>query len=131
MTRPTDEPAADPACRYCATTASTCQQYPNGCCPNCSDRTHIDYAAILAGVPRKYLLRELAERDDTPAPTALSMVEALHVAVFGDTWARPESPAQVWAMLLDRVRGLAQGQCGECIRRAEAILPTRRERWSQ
>jgi hypothetical protein len=56
---------ADPACRYCATTASTCQQYPSGCCPDCSDRTHTDYAAILAAVPREYLLRELAERDDT------------------------------------------------------------------
>jgi hypothetical protein len=75
-----------------------------------------------------------ATADLTPPPTAqwtveytrgydagrLSLVEDLHQAVFGDMWARPESPAQVWAMLLERVEGLAQGQCGECIRRAEA-----------
>jgi len=47
------------------------------------------------------------------------MVDELHTALFGDTWARPESPEQVWAMLLDRVERLAQGQCGECMRRDE------------
>ena len=33
----------------------------------------------------------------------MQMVEALHIAVYGYTGARPESPAQVWAELLDRV----------------------------
>jgi hypothetical protein len=33
----------------------------------------------------------------------LEMVEQLHVAVFGSTWARPETPKQVWEMLLARV----------------------------
>jgi hypothetical protein len=35
----------------------------------------------------------------------LEMVEQLHVAVFGSTWARPETPKQVWEMLLAKVRG--------------------------
>jgi hypothetical protein len=34
----------------------------------------------------------------------LQMVHDLHRAVYGDTWARPEPPAVVWAELLDRVR---------------------------
>jgi hypothetical protein len=33
----------------------------------------------------------------------LLMVADLHRAVYGDTWARPESPAVVWRELLDRV----------------------------
>ena len=33
----------------------------------------------------------------------MQMVEALHIAVYGYTGARPESPAQVWGELLDRV----------------------------
>ena len=33
----------------------------------------------------------------------VEMVEALHRAVYGETWARPLSPEQVWAELLDRV----------------------------
>lgn len=32
------------------------------------------------------------------------MIEMLHIAVHGDTWARPESPQQVWLDLLARVR---------------------------
>jgi hypothetical protein len=33
----------------------------------------------------------------------LQMVRDLHRAVHGDVWARPESPAEVWADLLARV----------------------------
>jgi cytochrome c-type biogenesis protein CcmH/NrfG len=33
----------------------------------------------------------------------LQMVAELHRAVFGRVWARPESPAEVWRDLLDRV----------------------------
>jgi hypothetical protein len=33
----------------------------------------------------------------------LQMVHDLHRAVLGATWARPEPPADVWRMLLDRV----------------------------
>jgi len=31
------------------------------------------------------------------------MVQQLHIAVHGDTWARPESPRQVWLQLLREV----------------------------
>ncbi len=31
------------------------------------------------------------------------MVADLHRAVYGDSWARPQSAAQVWAELLERV----------------------------
>lgn len=34
----------------------------------------------------------------------LEMAHELHTAVFGDSWARPESPKQVWEMLLEHVR---------------------------
>lgn len=34
------------------------------------------------------------------------MVLALHKAVYGATWARTESPQQVWELLLDEVRRL-------------------------
>jgi hypothetical protein len=33
----------------------------------------------------------------------LQMIHALHRAMFGDTWARPESPGAVWADLLNRI----------------------------
>jgi len=38
----------------------------------------------------------------------LSMVAQLHDAMFGDVWARPESPETVWLDLLERVRTIAQ-----------------------
>jgi hypothetical protein len=65
-------------------------------------------------------------------PAAIDMVTDLHRAVYGDTWARPESPQQVWEMLLGQVRGLASGWCGECERRAAraaagSVTPTDRE----
>lgn len=37
----------------------------------------------------------------------LQMVAELHRAMFGDVWARPESPSVVWAELLDRVERAA------------------------
>lgn len=46
----------------------------------------------------------------------LQMVRQLHHAVFGDTWARPESPAEVWQMLLAKVADLrrqSRGEAGE------------------
>lgn len=33
----------------------------------------------------------------------LEMVHELHTAMYGSSWARPESPKQVWEMLLGRV----------------------------
>jgi len=33
----------------------------------------------------------------------MEMVTDLHRAVYGDTWARPESPSAVWAELIDAV----------------------------
>lgn len=41
----------------------------------------------------------------------LFMVHALHEAVFGSSWARPESPAEVWSMLLDKVREASVCTC--------------------
>jgi hypothetical protein len=32
------------------------------------------------------------------------MVEQLHIAIFGQTWARPETPKHVWETLLAMVR---------------------------
>jgi hypothetical protein len=43
------------------------------------------------------------ESGDDPTVTRLQMVHDLHRALFGDTWARPEPPAEVWRMLLRRV----------------------------
>lgn len=43
-----------------------------------------------------------------PAPTPHDLVKQLHEAVYGSTWARPESPQQVWAELLREVRRLAR-----------------------
>lgn len=63
-----------------------------------------------------------------PAPSPLEMVEDLHRAVYGDMWARPESPERVWAMLLAKVRGLAAGWCGECERRARTGAAWRESR---
>jgi hypothetical protein len=31
------------------------------------------------------------------------MIEMLHIAVYGETWARPESPQKVWLGLLGEV----------------------------
>lgn len=42
----------------------------------------------------------------------MEMVTDLHRAVYGDTWARPQSPDQVWHELLDRV-----ATAGRCFRR--------------
>lgn len=36
------------------------------------------------------------------------MAQMLHIAVHGDTWARPESPAEVWLNLLSEVSGRRQ-----------------------
>lgn len=33
----------------------------------------------------------------------LEMVQALHSALFGETFARPQSPSAVWAEMLDRI----------------------------
>lgn len=50
-------------------------------------------------------------------PTAQEMVHDLHRALYGDSWARPESPQQVWSMLLEKVRGLTEGRCWKCMER--------------
>ena len=52
----------------------------------------------------------------TDPPTPLQMVEQLHKAFYGSMWARPESPEQVWNELLERVRVMAEGKCGECLK---------------
>ena len=35
--------------------------------------------------------------------TRLEMVHALHRALFGEMFARPQSPADVWAEMLERI----------------------------
>ena len=58
--------------------------------------------------------RQLAELHRTHRPThelteaVHLMTEMLHIAVHGETWARPESPQQVW---LDLLREVA-ARCG-------------------
>lgn len=44
----------------------------------------------------------------TPGQARLQMVHALHRAVYGDSWARPESPAEIWQELLGTVRALRE-----------------------
>jgi hypothetical protein len=38
----------------------------------------------------------------------LQMVAQLHRALYGDTWARPMSPEQVWHEMLDRIEHAAR-----------------------
>jgi hypothetical protein len=38
----------------------------------------------------------------------LQMVAQLHRALYGDVWARPESPAVVWQTMLDRIERAAR-----------------------
>lgn len=40
--------------------------------------------------------------------TAGLMVRMLHIAVHGETWARPDSPRQVWLSLLGEVVALRE-----------------------
>lgn len=44
---------------------------------------------------------------DAKEPKPIELVEELHRAVFGDSWARPETPKAVWDDLLARVEALA------------------------
>lgn len=55
----------------------------------------------------------LAARSQSGVPTALDMVVDLHCAIYGDTWARPETPAEVWEMLLEEVRTFVEKASGE------------------
>jgi hypothetical protein len=50
-------------------------------------------------------LRELhrAHPTNEMGEAALNMTKQLHVAVYGATWARPDSPEQVWQSLLAEV----------------------------
>jgi hypothetical protein len=55
---------------------------------------------------------DLTSVDPLAEPTTidearLQMVHDLHTALYGSTWARPNSPAEVWDDLLLRVRRLA------------------------
>jgi hypothetical protein len=42
----------------------------------------------------------------------MEMVTELHRAMYGDTWAQPRSPQEVWERLLDRI-----ATAGRCFRR--------------
>lgn len=52
--------------------------------------------------------------DDFPnlAPRPVDMVHDLHTALHGESWARPESPAKVWAALLAEVRASRERERG-------------------
>lgn len=41
--------------------------------------------------------------EQTPAAQRIEMVHELHTAIYGDSWARPDTPEKVWKMLLERV----------------------------
>jgi hypothetical protein len=60
--------------------------------------------AISAEFENQRLRVALATQPQPGVPTALDMVTDLHCAIYGDTWARPETPAEVWEMLLEEVR---------------------------
>ena len=56
---------------------------------------------------------------DSKTPDVIDLIHELHTAVFGDSWARPQSPKWVWEMLLDRVRSMRAEQ-DELQRRLDA-----------
>ena len=45
---------------------------------------------------------------DLIEPTPMGLVHQLHEAVYGDSWARPETPRAVWGDLLTTVRDLVR-----------------------
>lgn len=55
----------------------------------------------------------------------IEMVHDLHRAVFGATWARPESPAVVWNDLLHKVRRRSYAE------RTGRQLPAMPDRWAR
>lgn len=40
-------------------------------------------------------------------PDPLTLLDELHMAVYGEVWARPLTPEQVWRQLVDVVCGMA------------------------
>lgn len=67
----------------------------------------------------RVLRQEIEELRVPGEPTAsvnaakTDLIHELHTAIYGSSWARPQSPKEVWEMLLDRVRDLAQAVPGE------------------
>lgn len=59
-----------------------------------------DLARQLSQLHREHPTSEMAT-------AAQLMAQMLHIAVHGDTWARPQSPQQVWLGLLAKVRETA------------------------
>lgn len=53
---------------------------------------------------------------EAPEPRAIDMVRDLDIALHGETWARPISPAQVWKQLLGEVRVLVEAAALEASR---------------
>lgn len=53
----------------------------------------------------------------------LQMVRALHVAVYGDVWARPQSPKDVWDELLEIVRLSSAGKASPAVAAAPVGTP--------
>lgn len=50
----------------------------------------------------------LAIEPRTVEEACLQMCAQLHRALYGDVWARPQSPADVWAEMLDRIERAAR-----------------------
>ena len=78
--------------------AAFCEYEPNGMAPD----EYVLIAKIIAALDA--YLEEPATRVEEPRP--IDLVHQLHTALHGDSWARPEPPAAVWATLLDEVRAL-------------------------
>jgi hypothetical protein len=94
--------------------------------------------APLGGLPREIevLDDELAALlDDAPPGTGeivLRMVQQLHIAVHGSTWARPDSPREVWRGLLAAAvaRGFYFRTGTECCGAEVVTASRRRGPWS-
>lgn len=50
----------------------------------------------------------LGSFSDETTPSQIELCQELHEAVYGEMWARPESPESVWQELLAKVRAMRE-----------------------
>jgi hypothetical protein len=75
-------------------------------------------AGMAAGIERAVAEWERTREPTDADPIPIDLVHELHEAIYGYSYARPESPKVLWEELLRIVRAMADGKCGECERRA-------------
>jgi hypothetical protein len=69
------------------------------CTPSCLPADIRERARRVGELHRAYPTTEMND-------VTHLMIEMLHIAVHGDTWARPQSPEEVWLDLLAEVIAL-------------------------